>query len=677
MRTLTPTLLAAQRALGGAPAVRLRVEDRELRWQPLLTDDHSTRLTTAGATAGAILRARIGGGTLDVQRITSPEEPAQWQAWTTLLTGVAPASDLALSTVDGDPDRVRLFFVRGAGPYSLSWVQSADGGVTWSPPEDLLAGLAIADRGLAGANGQLVYHDPATDLLTLAVRAGWDAGAWATYPWAAGGALAVRYGLAAGYSAGVYYLATCDQESAGAHRLRTGTCTVATGVWSDPVAIVPPGPPASGFVPRYPSLVRAGGLWHLAYLETFSGVLNHAAPMVIHSADWEHWSFACWVPLEGQTPEKRAALVHYEGVFYLAMECGVWRAAAYDAADPDRHLEETELLGYVVEEQPWYGAAWVDLHNPAGRYRAFGTAGEAGAPIRPLARVTIERGYRTSQGEERVARPPYYLVAAGIRRGGARPALRLECEDGWGLLRRWRPDALYQWSGKSIRWLIAEILYRAAGLEATFDEASGWDTVLTAFALGPTQWGETLPAPQPVGAHHGSGLGAIRTLLAKVSGAARWLPDGSLHCFVPAAQALYNPYAIGAAGEICDAFYARGLMWPTQARVFGEGVSAAAAAPEAQGSPRRFLATEVDTHLDTVGECADRARGLVYAGQARRCAGWLEVPCLLGLDLYDLVSVDDPHAPLTPNDWLRVAGIVERYEPGKGVFVTRAAVEGV
>ena len=284
MRTLSTTLLAAQHSLGGVPSVRVRIEDRELRWSALLDDDTSTRPTAGCATGQALVRARVGvGGTLDVQRITTPGSGSAWQSWTPLTDGVPETSDLALSAADGDPARLRLFFVRGSGSYQLSWVESSDGGETWSAPADL-AGLAAPDRSLASANAQVVYHDPADGYLKLATRQAWEGGPWTSSTWAAGGALATRHGLAAGYAAGSYYLATCDEEAAGVRRLRTGTYTPATGIWSDPVAIVPPGMPASGFVPKWPSLLHVEGTWYLSYLETLSAVVAYAEPIVVRSA---------------------------------------------------------------------------------------------------------------------------------------------------------------------------------------------------------------------------------------------------------------------------------------------------------------------------------------------------------------------------------------------------------
>jgi len=299
----------------------------------------------------------------------------------------------------------------------------------------------------------------------------------------------------------------------------------------------------------------------------------------------------------------------------------------------------------------------------------------------------VERGYRTAAGEERVARSPAYITCASVRRGGTRPTLRLECEDGWGLLRRWRPDALYLWQGKTLAWLIAEVLYRAAGLACAFDGLSAWQTVLAAFALAPSQWADTLSDTRrawlnremravPYESGGNSGLSALQALLGKVGGAASWRPDGSLYCFIPSAQGFAGAYAIGS-GELLDALYGRGLMLPTQARVYGDGVAAIAAAPRARGAPRRYVATVVDSHLQSALACDRLAGALVANGQARSCSGWVETPCHCGLELYDAVTVEDGRAGELAGARLRVVGIVERYEPAAGTFITRATLEGV
>ncbi len=683
MQPLSPTLLAAQRALGGVPSVRVRVEDHELRWAPVIDSIASTCQTAGCAAAGGIVRARIRPeGGLDVQRIARPHLPGEWLAWTALAADADPASDVALSALDGDPARLRLFYARSGGsPCRLSYLQSGDGGATWSAPADYLAGLA-APGALASANAQLLYHDPADGLLKLATTSAWQGGVWTARPWAEAGALAARYGVAAGYAAGVYYVASADEEAPDVRRLRSGTCEEASGAWSAPEAVVPPGLPSASFVPRYPSLAHDGDLWHLGYLETLSGALAYAEPTIIHSADWAHWSFACWVPLQGFGAAKRAVLVACSGALYLALESAVWRAVAYSPLHAAQHLEEDAVAGYLVEEEPGSGRTLVELYSPQDRYAGLS------APLEPLATVVVERGFRTEAGEERVARPPCYIVSAAVRRGGQRPTLQLECEDGWGLLRRWQPDALYLWRGRTVAWLIAEILCRATGLACHDDGLSPWSTVLDAFAVAPANWADILSdtrrawlsrelraAPRPSLAAGSSGLGVLRALLAKVGGAARWQPDGSLYCFIPSAQALAVAYTIGAGGEIRDALYGRGLMAPTQARVFGSGAAAVAAAPGARGAPRRSVATYVDPHLTSDAGCANRASGLVYDGQARGYLGWVETPCHCGLELCDLVTVEDAHAGALAGACLRVAGIVERYDPAAGAFYTRTTLE--
>ena len=679
MRALSPTLLAAQRRLGALPTVRVRVQDRELRWAALIDDNTSVNLTAACPAAGGIVRGRVAGGCLDVQRIVAPNEPQGWLAWQPLAADAAPGADVALSSLSGDPARLRLFYVRTRdGALAVACFQSEDGGASWSGPFECVGGLA-APAALASANAQLLFHDPGDGLLKLALADAWQAGGWAVHPWLAGSALASRHGLAAGHEGATYYVASCDEEAPDVRRLRTGTFDADLGIWTDPVAVVPPGLPTAGFVPRYPALARSGGLWYLSYLEAFTGATTWAWPVVIHSADWAHWSYACRVPLEGWGGAQRPALLHHGGAFYLALERAVWQAPAYNAADPAKCLEVDGVAGYLAEEAPWSGRTVVELYNPCGRYD------RPCAPLLPLAEVVVERGYRTAAGEERVARAPSYIVGVAVRRGGSRPTLHLECEDGWGLLARWQPDALYLWQGRTVGWLIAEVLYRATGLACVTDGLSAWGTVLDGLAMAPGGWPEALSDARrawlsremrAAGAEAAgtTGLAVLRTLLAKVGGAARWQADGSLYCFIPSAQPTVGTYTIGAGGEVLDALYGRGLVWPTEVRVFGEGAAAVAAA--SADSPRRYVATCVDAHLQSPISCARRAAGLAHEGRAQRYGGWVETPCQPGLELHDLVGIDDERAGELAGECLRVVGIAEQYDPAGGALTTRATFQG-
>ncbi|MGQ9684029.1 MAG: hypothetical protein ACUVX9_15970 [Anaerolineae bacterium] len=684
MQTLSPPLLAAQRSLGSTPSVLLRVEDRELRWQPLRDDDTSLHQTAAVGAAGAVVRARISSaGTLDVQRLRTPDLPSAWQSWSTVLSGVAPASDVALSALCTDGLRLRLFCVRPDGAaYRLSCLQSSDGGQSWSAPADLITGWPSASACLSAANGALLYHDPLDGYLKLARRSGWDSGAWSIEPWVAGGSLPARHGLALGYAPGSYLLVTADEEAPSVRRLRTGRYDEAGQAFTSPQAIVPPGTPAAAFLPLYPSLIRTEGAWHLAYTQVLSGPLSDAQPLVLHSADGEHWSFPCAVPLRAYGPNRRAALVRHGGVFYLALERAVWRAADFDSTNGHQALVTADVRAYLVEEEPWHGRLLVEVHNPQGRYNSPGLPGTPAAPLRPLARAIVERGYLTARGEERVARTPYYIMATGVRRGGREPALLLGCEDGWGLLRRWRPDSLYTWEGRSIAWLLAEVVSRAAGLACRCDSAANWATVLPSFALAPAgieDWAAQARLQRerrvmsPSLSVRGSGLAAVQALLARAGGAARWQANGSLFCYVPHRQAFEQLYTIGNGSEVLDALYGRSLPYPNDAAVFGEGVAAGAGIA---GEPRRYLTTVVDAQLTTAQACLERAEALVHAGRVQQWAGWIETPCQCQLELGDLLTIADERASDLQNAVLRAAALVEQYEPARGAFITRVSIEG-
>jgi hypothetical protein len=317
-----------------------------------------------------------------------------------------------------------LFCTRPDGAtFKLSWLQSTDGGQSWSAPADLITGLPAADGALASANAQLFFHDRSSGYLKLALRNGWEEGTWSLEPWTAGGTLALRY------HSGLYLLASADEESTNVRRLRMGIYTAATHAFTSPVAIVPPGLPSSAFTPLYPSLLWADGAWRLAYLESLSSTLNYTQPLVLHSFDGEHWSYACPVPVRSFAAPRRAALFYYAGDHYLAAERCIWRAASYDPASADCTLTTADLLSYQIEEETGHGRALFELANPGGCYDCLGGNGLPGAPFKTLARVVLERGYHTAAGEERVARAPYYLITAAVRRGGSTPSLRLECED--------------------------------------------------------------------------------------------------------------------------------------------------------------------------------------------------------------------------------------------------------
>ena len=684
MINLTSTVTNAMRSRQGKPCVRVVVMDKEWRWASVLETEGSALQTAAcDRSDGKVLRARVTGASkVEVQTVSSPETGSSWQSsWSEVAADAMSGSDVALVRRPGQDD-VRLFYVKlDAGTYYLRCVESADDGDSWGSPADVLLTATLIGS-LAAGNDRVFY---VRDSQVRARSHSWTGGAWsAESTWTAGGTLAEDSGLGAVYSGTTYYLAVAAKWTDD-RRLRTGTYTAAGGFSGSLADVVPPGLPAADFRPQWPSVVVIDGEFHLCYLDTYAGTPTYSMVVVIRSSDWDHWGCACALSLTWDTL-KRGNIVYSSitGAVYVSMEIDVVGADEYDASSTEFKMTETQVLFYELNAGKGYGYLVVDIHNPASKYDNFGESGRDGECINLLAQVVIERGYRTSAGSEYVAAGPFYLVRVSHRLGIRRPALRLMCVDGWGLMGLWEVDQSYRWSGKTVKWLIAEVVSRSSGLECEFDASTEWATVIDEFALNPAGWmglmhresresGAEVPVLNP----SATAIRAVNSLFGKVGGRGYWDQDGKLQCIIPANQSIVASYTYGTNAEILKGEYAVAVVTPNVIRVMGDGTgSQAAYLSEGQDLGRRLMDIAVDMHLDTAGECQAMAAGLWDDGVARGYGGYLEVHLNPGVELWDIVAVTDSRASYS-SETRRVAGVMEVWNSVKRRYSSLLRLEGV
>ena len=686
MISLTSTVTSAMQSRQGRPCVRAVVMDKEWRWATVLITENSALQTAARVIGdGSVMRARItAAGKVEIQVVTLPNMGASWQSpWTEIADDALATSDVAIGWENGGSD-VRVFYVKLSGvDYYLRYVESSDNGSTWGAAQDVFTTTDVIGS-LAACLSVVIYVQGTG--VRLKGR-NYSGGAWwgGASAWTAGGTLAEDSGLAIELDTdgSTYDVVVCGKWGDD-RRLRTGYWTAAGG-WSAAVKdVAPPGLPAADFRPRWPSIVNIDGERHLCYLDTYTGTPAYSMVVVMRSSDWDHWGCACGVDLTWTTM-KRANVLYYAttGMIYAAMEEDVKEAPEYDASDDGRKMTETEILFYQKDVGDGYGYLYVDVHNPGHKYDDFGEAGEDGEAIKLLSEVVIERGYRTSAGYEYVASQPFYLVKVSHRVGIGRPALRLVAVDGWGLMGRWEADQSYHWSGKTVEWLVTEIVSRSSGLECEFCASSEWATVMDEFALNPLGWmglmyheakesGREVPAL----GWGGTAIHAVNSLFRKVGGRGYWDEDGKLQCIIPANQSTISTYTYGTNSEIIKGEYAVAVITPNVIRVMGDGTGYQVVhLSDGQELGRRLIDIAVDLHLDTADECMAMAGGLWDDAQARGYDGYLEVHLNPGVELWDIVSVTDARTGYS-TEKRRISGVYEVWNSVKRRYSSLLRLEG-
>ena len=112
MRSISPTLLAAQKSASAEPYLRVVLYDRvggvrRLAFERFYTGSEAEGYHAAAMPSdGSLIRSRVDGGRVYYQRVTSPGSGSSYSSWTD-LSAVA-AADTALCA---DGSRVLLFYV--------------------------------------------------------------------------------------------------------------------------------------------------------------------------------------------------------------------------------------------------------------------------------------------------------------------------------------------------------------------------------------------------------------------------------------------------------------------------------------------------------------------------------------------------------------------------------------
>jgi hypothetical protein len=659
MRTISATLLAAGTAWNGLPITRATVRDRRLRWSvrhayPANRDTPFVAQATSGAW---MLRLKTdASGDLWLARIESTAEPGDaWNTWTRIGVGVAaPDGDCAIG--------------HWAGAWYTYYLDSSnrvyrrlssDNGVTWGAAT-LVRACSLAGFVAAAANWVFVQEhqvhayvsDPAT------------------------GALSGPYTQVAPTTTGGHGLAAARDAVDTDVRYRL-LFTVKGDIWAvtfDPVACsygaahrLAPGADQTTALAsdhRYPALACvARGQLVATWIERHdNGLSGEPAswryPVARISVDDDAAHYGSETPLAapGDTVARLAALFDAsEQSIYLGNDRLVLAARAY-SEDP------VWCMRFGPEESPQYtlmqranrpSTLTLSLLDAAGEWAYLGAPRYAEAPLRPLAEVTLTRGYRTAAGEETVALPPYYLMRVQRSEGAGGGWLRLTCTDALGLLTLWRAPEPLAWKSRALRWLLAELCARVGLRYADAGEV----------ALGRTLPLFTLHAGQ-------SALDGALDLLRLGGCVARVSPDGALTP-LPWPQSSAPAMTIGARGEVRAGRYGLGVMAATAARVTSGGAYAEGEAiADAWALGLRLTTALHDGRIGLNGDLAAtvRDRELALAGLGWR-ADEAVIPARQDLELWDAVDLLCAATAREGEPTARVVtGIEEKRDAVKGVW---------
>ena len=460
MRTLTPTLLEAQRSPAPIPVIgQLLVSTR--RWGILLPGTSQLyseaasgqRFAACVAPDGSVVRARITpSGELYVNRVASPQSapPSAWASWNLLATGVSPSVTPALGSTG--TAQVMLAYVR-SGQQVLATRVSTDNAQSWGSEitaytesgTDVIHALAVGTKyPLTGTNERIyawVYGPPTAGPSDKAVRVRRRAasGSWGTVVTWTGDLFQAASGLAIaiGADASTWQLVTTGRRE-GASAVWTCSYNDSTGAWTPP-QLLDRAEDADHYAFSQPSIVRLEAthiFWHATRPEA-TGRTHYCMLLPTGST----------LPTPTQVQEPAIATADY-----LLGERSAWRL---DRTEQSIDLAQ-DVLTYTYRE-PHELVVTLQFGDRWPRGNAPATLPEI---LRVGSCVRLSRGLQTSEGVELVPLPE--MMIASLDRhweDGAPLRATIRCISAWEHLATTVPQRPRTWprGSRTTAQLLAEI----------------------------------------------------------------------------------------------------------------------------------------------------------------------------------------------------------------------------
>ncbi|MGD1118898.1 MAG: hypothetical protein ABR886_05365 [Dehalococcoidales bacterium] len=660
MRTLSSTLLAAQKQATAVPYVKIVAVNQTAgvnrydwaRFYAGSEDDYYHGLALAGD--GSMIRVRItitsDSNKFYRQRVVSPGPESDYTQWTYLSqAGVAAAAVAALGS------EVSIFYIKPNR--EVRRIKSTDYGATWGSAELVDYSGSTAIYGMAAAykpNGDLAIFFADQNIFYVKKCLG---GTWqAKTSWdKTTGDLS---GVGSIYG-GDWNLMVTGKDSAGNNKLWSliygDGGDVSVGTWSA-LKELASAPAGGNFEYKQPFLDKTD-VYRCFFTEKFTGNEAYNRPFYTCTVPGTSFSDSLWrepSPFNASA-EYGLAMAHYGDYGWLANPGGVWRAPL-----AIQSLEVTEdVIGAKQDMEKAAGSLTIELRNDSGKYAVPGQGGLAA--LDKGCRLEFSPGCITANGPEYSEGHSYFLESFEHTSAGGKASLILQARDGWGALSDWRARHQFRWNKTtqeaSVKDIISIILARA-GLKL---EVKSLSSAITAF------YPDFTVNPED------NGRSVIEKLLSFVPDAI--FIEGNIAYLVNPQSADSAVYSYGVDHVITEGRYLNSALKIN--RVQAEGLDTGGAMILAD----RFAWDEVpifgdrlhhveDKNLTTVAAAQQRGDAYLRRAEIEAEAGVITIPVNCGQQLYDVIEVTDAPAGLAAVK-KRVLGITLSYLPLRGSYYQR------
>jgi len=667
MRSLTSTLLAAQKQAAVAPYIKVEAKNKiagvvRYDWSRLYNgseDDCFHALTMPGD--GSLIRARItppsDSRKLYRQRVAAPGPESDFSQWT--YTNQYNAIVVASASLGAE---VSIFWIKSNR--EIRRIKSTDYGASWGSAELIDYSPTTAIYGMAAAykpGGDLAifFADQATLYVKKNVSGQWQTkSAWDKTT----GDLS---GVACVYDADWNLLVT-GKDSSGNFKLWSLVYgdggDVGAGTWSA-LKELASAPSGGDFEYRQPFLDKPD-VYRCSFIEKFTGTEAYSRPFWSHSVLDTDFVDSLWrepVPFN-LSSGYGLAMAHYGDYGWLSSLPGVWRAAL-----TAQSLDLTgDVIGVRQEQGKDTGSLTVELRNDDGRYASPGQGDLVVLDIG--CQLDFSPGYVTTAGSESSSGQTFALESYEHTSSGGKATLILHARDGWGVVGDWGARNQLRWNktsdDMSVKEIIAFVLARV-GLKL---EVKSQSSVITGFY------------PDFTVSPDNDGKAVIQRLLSLVPDVL--FIEGNKAYIVNPLSSDSSVYSYGDAHRLWEGSYRQGAWGLNRVQVEGYDTGSGGlilADSFDWGEIDRLcdrLKQVGDRNLGTVAEAQQRGQAYLRQAEIEAVGGNILIPVNCGQQLYDVIDVTDARAGLDAEK-KRVLGLVLVYNPQRGEYRQRLSLGAI
>ncbi|MBI4295617.1 MAG: hypothetical protein HY667_00720 [Chloroflexi bacterium] len=662
MRTLSSSLLAAQKSSSGIPYVKVEASNKiagvvRLDWTRLYTGtepDYFHAVTMAGD--GSLIRARItppsDSRKLYRQRVANPDPTSDFSNWS--YTSQYNAAAVACAALGAE---VSIFWINGVSR-EIYRIKSVDNGATWDTPELIDYSPTTAINSIAAAyktNGDLAifFADQATLYVKKLVSGVWQTkAAWDK-------TTDDLSGVACIYD-GDWDLLVTGKDSAGNFMLWSlvygDGVDIPAGNWSALKAIATA--PSDGKFEYQRVYLAKPDAFRCFFVEKFTGTDAYQRPFWSHAVPGTKFIDNLWrepVPFN-LSAEYGLALANSGDYCWLSRPDGVWRA---------KHTTQTldltgDVLSLIEDLVTDEGELTVELRNDNKQYASPGAGSLAILDIG--CQLELSPGYRTSAGNESSPGPAFFLDAYEHTSAGGKASFFLYALDAWDLVKTWRARHQFRWNKDSndmtVKQALEFVLARAGLKLEVKSQSSDITSLYPDFTIHPGN----------------RGVDIIQRLLDFVPDVL--FTEGNKGYLVNPQSADSSVYSYGSAHAIFEGKYRKGSWALNRAQVTGrDPVTGDPIVADSfdWGQINMLydrLVTLEDRNLDTLAKV--QARGVSDLRQAgmESVSSHIRIPVNCGQQLYDVIDITDSRTGLSAEK-KRVLGLTMVYDTRHGRYEQR------